>query len=62
MENKVKEMIKEIKRQNLMTNYKKSILSDIAIIIDIKNNGWLGYKVIGKNGFGFNYFYKKECE
>lgn len=58
----LKEIIKEIERQNLMTEHKKAILNDIAIIVDVKNNGWLGYKIIGKNGFSFRYFYKKEAK
>lgn len=58
----LKEMIKEIERQNLMTEHKKAILNDIAIITDVKQNGWLGYKIIGKNGFSFRYFYEKEVK
>lgn len=55
----LKDMIKEIKRQDLLTDFKKAILRDIAIIIDIQENGWLGYKIIGTNGYGFKYFYEK---
>lgn len=55
----IQEIIKEIKRQNKMTDFKKDILRDIAIIIDVEHNGWKGYKIIGKNGYGFRYFYEK---
>jgi len=54
-----KEMIKTIKEQNVMTEHKKGILRDIAIILEVEKDGWKGYKIIGKNGYSFNYFNEK---
>ncbi len=56
---KLKDMVKEIERQGLMTDHKKEILKDIAIITNVEANGWRGYKIIGKNGFSFRYFYQQ---
>lgn len=56
----LKFIVKQVNDLGEMTDYKKDILRDVAIIVDTKKNGWIGYKVIGKNGYGFNYFYKKE--
>ena len=49
------EMIKAIKEQGVMTEHKKAILNDIAIITKTEHNGWKGYKIIGKNGYSFRY-------
>ena len=54
-----KEMVKEIKRQGVMTDFKKDILRDVVMVLPIKENGWLGYKIFGGNGYHFRYFYKQ---
>lgn len=51
-----KEMIKTINDKGLMTEHKKAILNEIALIEKIEANGWRGYKIIGTNGFSFRYF------
>lgn len=58
-EKQFKEMIKEIERQRLMTDFKKEILKDVVMVLSIKENGWIGYKIFGGNGYHFKYFYKQ---
>ena len=53
------DMIITINEKGLMTDHKKAILQDIAIIIPVNDNGWRGYKIIGKNGYSFRYFYER---
>lgn len=55
----LKEIIKNINDLGAMTQFKKDILKDVAIVTKVKKDNWLGYKIIGKNGYGFTYFYKK---